>query len=150
MWNPRKSTNMFDVVSALAWAGVSEPGGCVCGRSRTIANAVFKGVGGEGGTGEMAFSQVLCSLALAAILTSKGRTEKWNFWMDKGRMFGFQLREKSSFMTLGWLSVFWVEYKLKYCYSLSLFSWEMRLWLCFFGGHNLFLCALIFRQSGSR
>lgn len=70
----------------------------------------------------MALSQVLCSLALAAILTSNGRTEKWNFWMDEGRMFGFQLREKSSFMTLGLLSVFWVDYKLKYCYSLSLFS----------------------------
>lgn len=48
----------------------------------------------------MALSQVLCSLALAAILTSKGKTEKWTFWMDEGRMFGFQLREKSSFMTL--------------------------------------------------
>lgn len=42
----------------------------------------------------MALSQVLCSLALVAILTSKGRTEKWNFWMDEGRMLGFQLREK--------------------------------------------------------
>lgn len=32
----------------------------------------------------MALSQVLCSLALAAILSSTGKTEKRNFWMNEG------------------------------------------------------------------
>lgn len=75
MWNPRKPTRQ----TCLAWHREQGSVSCVRGRSATIRNTLFKGAGGEGGTGEMALSQVLCSLALAAILASKGKMEEWNF-----------------------------------------------------------------------